>query len=63
LELGLIGNGPNDTLGDFDIGRVNEVIDLLAEIYVPQDVATYDPNVTATDIVTNEFIDPSIGLP
>jgi len=63
LELGLIGNGPNDTLGDFDIGRINEIIALLAEIYVPQDVATYDPNVTATDIVTNEFIDPSIGLP
>lgn len=63
LELGLIGNGPNDTIGDFDIGRVDEVIALLAEIYVPQDVATYDPNVTATDIVTNEFIDPSIGLP
>ena len=63
LELGLIGNGPNDTIGDFDIGRVNEVIALLVEIYVPQGLETYDPNVTATDIVTNEFIDPSIGLP
>ena len=62
LELGLIGNGPNDTIGDFDIARVNEVIALLAEIY-DADLETYDPNVTATDIVTNEFIDPSIGLP
>ena len=63
LELGLIGNGPNDTIGDFDIDRVNEVIALLEEIYGPQELQTYDPNVTATDIATNEFIDPSIGLP
>ena len=62
LELGLIGNGPNDTIGDFDMDRVNEVIALLAEIY-DAGLETYDPNVTATDIVTNEFIDPSIGLP
>ena len=63
LELGLIGNGPNDTIGDFDIDRVNEVIALLDDIYGPQELQTYDPNVTATDIATNEFIDPSIGLP
>ena len=62
LELGLIGNGPNDTIGDFDIARVNEVIALLSEIYGPQALNTWDPNVTATDIVTNEFIDPSISL-
>ena len=63
LELGLIGNGPNDTIGDFDIARVNEVIGLLDEIYGPEELVTYDPNVTATDLVTNEFIDPGIGLP
>ena len=63
LELGLIGNGPNDTIGDFDMDRVNAVIALLDPIYSPQGLETYDPNVTATDIVTNEFIDPSIGLP
>ncbi|MYK56603.1 MAG: hypothetical protein F4035_09135 [Acidimicrobiia bacterium] len=63
LELGLISNGPNDTIGDFDIARVNEVIALLADIYGPQGLETWDPDVTATDIVTNEFIDPSIGLP
>ena len=63
LELGLISNGPNDTIGDFDIARVNEVIALLEDIYGPQGLETYDPDVTATDIVTNEFIDPTIGLP
>ncbi len=63
LELGLIGNGPNDTIGDFDMDRVNEVIGLLNEIYAPTGLETWDPNVTAADIATNEFIDPSIGLP
>lgn len=58
-RLNFVGNGPNATLGDFDIDRVNEVISVTQEqvpsINVPE-------GITAEDLVTNEFIDESIGL-
>ncbi len=57
-ELGIVGNGPNSTLGDFDLTRVGEIIDIIdanvASIDVPE-------GLTAEDLVTNEFIDPTIG--
>lgn len=57
LELGLVGNGPDDTLGNFDIDRVDGVLDAMrnAEMDVDEDLA-------AEDLVTNRFIDTSIGL-
>ena len=56
-ELGFVGNGPNDTLGDMDEERVQGVIDQIREagIEVPEDL-------DAADLVTNEFVDPDIGL-
>jgi hypothetical protein len=56
-ELGLVGNGPNSTLGDFDFERANKVLEQMktAGLDVPADL-------TAEDLYTNEFIDPSIGL-
>jgi hypothetical protein len=57
LELGLVGNGSDETLGNFDEARVQGVIDIIVRDVFP-DVT----GVTAADIVTNEFIDPSIGL-
>jgi hypothetical protein len=57
LELGLVGNGTDDTLGNFDEARVQEVIDITV-----RDVFPEVSGVTVSDIVSNEFIDPSIGL-
>lgn len=56
-ELGLVGNGPDKTLGNFDLDRANKVLDQMknAGLSVPADL-------TAEDIYTNEFIDDSIGL-
>ena len=56
-ELGLIGNGPDATLGNFDLARVQTAIDQMkdAGFEVPA-------TLTAETIVTNEYIDPSIGL-
>ena len=56
-ELGLVGNGPDDILGNMDEARVQKVIDDLraAGLGVPEDLQ-------ATDTFTNEFIDESIGL-
>ncbi len=58
-SLDIVGNGPNQTIGDFDLDRVTEVITLTEEqipsVAVPE-------GLTAEDLVTNEFIDESIGL-
>ena len=61
LELGIVGNGDNATLGDFDLQRVQETIDIVVPIYSGQrrDVAA---DLTPEDLVTNQFIDSSIGL-
>lgn len=56
-ELGLTGNGPDDVIGNFDEARVDTVLQQMrdAGLDVPDDL-------TSADLVTNEFIDPSIGL-
>jgi hypothetical protein len=56
LDLGLVSNGPDSTIGNFDEGRVQAVIDQMIAV----DLAPAD--LTAADIATNEFIDPDIGL-
>ncbi len=56
-ELGLVGNGANSTLGDFDLERADKVLEQMknAGLSVPADLP-------AEQIYTNEFIDTSIGL-
>ena len=55
--LGLAGNGPDATVGNFDEARVQQVIDAMrtAEMDFPA-------GLTPADLFTNEFIDESIGF-
>ncbi|GAA2235092.1 ABC transporter substrate-binding protein [Herbiconiux moechotypicola] len=62
LELGLAGNGDDETLGDFDLDRVNDLLEKVTPVFATLGTAPAD-GLTADDLVTNEFIDPSIGLP
>ena len=57
LALGNVGNGPDDIVGNMDGDRMERVVQLLKDVLdgVPQDIE-------ASDIYTNEFIDPSIGF-
>ncbi len=57
LELGLIGNGPDSTVGNMDASRIQAILDAQREagIEIPEDL-------TAEDMFTNDFIDDSIGL-
>lgn len=57
LELGIISNGANAYIGDFDPERVAELMGLVGEV-TEIDVSGFAP----TDVYTNEFIDESIGL-
>lgn len=58
LELGLMGNGPDATIGNMDLDRVQGVIEKMAAAGLG--VAE---GLEASTIATNEFIDESIGLP
>ena len=57
-EDDLVGNGNNATLGDFEMERVQTTIDNIADSL--DDRA--NPEVAPEDIVTNAFIDESIGI-
>jgi len=58
VDLGLVGNGPNDTLGDFDAARLERFIPIATEVFAAKNPGELTPD----DLVTNEFIDTSIGL-
>ena len=56
VELGLVSNGPDGTVGNMDADRIQSIIDQLAA--AEMDFA----DVTPADIFTNEYIDDSIGF-
>ncbi|WP_253913389.1 hypothetical protein [Pseudoruegeria sp. HB172150] len=57
-ERGIVGNGTNDTIGDFDMERVEEMFGIVK----PWLDERSNPDVVPDDVVTNRFIDPTIGL-
>ena len=62
IQNKLIANSPDGTLGSFDLDRVEEFIKIAVPTY-EKIGAKMKEGITAADIVTNEFIDPSIKLP
>jgi hypothetical protein len=61
-ERGIVGNGPNATLGDMDQQRIARMIEILTPIFAAQN-APAKAGLTPDQVATNEFVDPSIGLP
>jgi hypothetical protein len=61
LKLGIVGNGPDQTLGNFDMNRIKRVIDVVTPIFVAQKKPVKQ-GLKPEDLVTNEFIDTNIGL-
>jgi hypothetical protein len=60
-KLGIVDNGHDATLGNFDDARMRRLIGIVAPIFAGQR-KPIRPNLTPGDVVTNEYIDPSIGL-
>jgi hypothetical protein len=60
-RYGIIGNGPNKTIGDFDPARVQKIIDILRPLLAAQK-RPIEAGLRPGEIATNEFIDPRIGL-
>ena len=61
-QHGVLGNGDNKAIGDFDTARVQKLIDVVQPLFA----AARKPikaGLRPGDIATNEFIDAAIGLP
>jgi hypothetical protein len=59
---GIVGNGGNPTLGDFDHARIAKLINILQPIFTGQH-KPIKPSLGFDDMVTNAYVDPAIGLP
>ncbi|RZS82682.1 hypothetical protein EV189_3077 [Motilibacter rhizosphaerae] len=59
-QLGLVGNGPDSTHGNFDDARVQKLIDLVTPVFTAQKTAP-KAGLKPSDVETNEFIDSSIS--
>jgi hypothetical protein len=58
----IASNGPDGIYGNFDLARADRFFGVVADIYA--DRATLLPaGLSARDVLTNEFIDPSVSLP
>jgi hypothetical protein len=61
MKAQFISNGADTTLGNFEVGRIQRLIEIVNPILAGQR-ANYDPDLKPQDLYTNEFIDPSIGI-
>ncbi len=62
LSSGMVSNGPDCTLGNFSMQRLQGVINEVLPIFQAKGLDTINPNLKAQDIATNQFVDPSIHL-
>ncbi len=61
IDLGLVSNGANDTIGDLDEARMTSFFGKAVPILESIGITPAD-GLAADDLYTNEFIDSSIGL-
>jgi hypothetical protein len=61
MRQDFVNNGTDSTLGNFEVGRVQRLIDIVTPILVGQRAPT-KPGLRPQDLYTNEFIDPNIGI-
>jgi hypothetical protein len=61
MRQDFVNNGSDQTLGNFEVDRVQRLIDIVTPILVGQRQQTKE-GLRPKDLYTNEFIDPSIGV-
>ena len=59
-DLGLVGNGSDKTIGNFDEKRVQDFLDTALPV-LDGPGSDLKPGLSASDLYTNRFIDPTIG--
>jgi hypothetical protein len=61
VKNGIISNGSDKTLGDFDLARVDDLITKARPLFKTRGVDV-PASLHAQDIVTNDFIDPTVSF-
>jgi hypothetical protein len=61
LDNQILGNGRNKAIGDFDMDRVKRILTIVTPIFASQKTPV-KAGLTPDQMVTNEFIDPNIGM-
>jgi hypothetical protein len=61
MRESFVVNGPDQTLGNFDMARVGRMIEIVTPIFTAQRKPPR-AGLKAEDIATNEFVDASIGV-
>jgi hypothetical protein len=61
MRQDFVNNGADRTLGNFEVGRIQRLIDIVTPILIGQRQPPR-PGLRPQDLYTNEFIDPSIGV-
>jgi hypothetical protein len=57
----ILGNGRDKAIGNFDMDRVKRILTIVTPIFAAQKTPV-KAGITADQLVTNEFIDPNIGM-
>ncbi len=60
-QLGIVANGTDRTLGNFDTGRLDRLIKIVTPIFAGQR-KPIKQGLGPVDVATNAYIDPAIGL-
>jgi hypothetical protein len=60
-DLHIVGNGPDTTLGNFDMARLDRTIALLKPIFAARGTKVPE-KLASADLATNEFVDPALHL-
>jgi hypothetical protein len=61
MRLNFVNDGDDQTLGNFEVGRIQRMIDIVTPILAGQR-QPLKQGLKPSDLYTNEFIDPSIGV-
>jgi hypothetical protein len=59
-DNGIVGNGPDETLGNFDRTRVGDLLDIVRPVFARAG-QPLPAELSADDVVTNAYIDPRVG--
>ena len=61
MRLDFVNNGSDRTIGNFEVGRIQRLIDIVTPI-LSAGASRPKAGLQPQDLYTNEFIDPSIGI-
>jgi hypothetical protein len=61
-QLGIVANGGDQTIGNFDTGRLDRLIRIVTPIFAGQK-KPIRPGLGPVDVATNAYINPAISLP